>query len=134
MKLTSLLRVIPVLGLLAMVPAFATDSATVAPPPSALDSDDMTKLVAARQEVLAAHPDLKAEEEKLKAMHESSQGKNPPPTAEEKNAAFAEWKAYQKQMRAEMLKIDPTLYPIFAKLDESRRHNGNAPFTPATTK
>ena len=107
--------------------------ANPAPPPSALDSDDMTKLVKVREQVLADNPDLKAEEEKLKSMH-SAQGQNPPPTAEQKNAAFAEWKAYQKKIRAAMLKVDPTLAPIFARLDESRKHGTPPPFQPANAK
>ncbi len=79
-------------------------------PPPILDNDEMMQLVKARQQVLAANPDLQAEEEKLKALHESST-QTPAPTAEQRNAMFAEWKAYQKTMRAAMLKIDPTLTP-----------------------
>lgn len=139
MKPISFSRVIfPVLalGLAAALPAIAEDavnSAAKPVPPSALDNDDMTKLVKVRQEVLAANPDLKAEEEKLKAMHEA-QSKNPPPTAEQKDAAYAEWKAYQKKIRAAMLKIDPTLSSVFAKLDESRKHGSPPPFQPSTAK
>jgi hypothetical protein len=129
MNSTSLFRVILSIGLLAALPAFAADTTNAAPAPLALDNDDMTKLVAVRTQVLAAHPELKTEEEKLKALHE-----NQNPTAEQKNAAFVEWKAYQKNMRAEMLKIDPTLAPVFTKLDESRKHGTAAPFTPATAK
>jgi hypothetical protein len=47
---------------------------------------------------------------------------------------FAEWKAYQKKMRGEMLKIDPTLGPLFAKLDVARKHGAPSPFQPATAK
>ena len=60
-------------------------------------------------------------------MHESAanQGATSPPA--QRSAAFAEWKAYQKKMRAEMLKIDPTLAPIFAQLDSARKHRAPAP-------
>ena len=95
-------------------------------PPSALDNDEMTHLAKIRAEVLAAHPDLKAEEEKLKAMHDSAQGKAP--SEDQRKADYIEWKAYQKKMRGEMLKIDPTLQPLFDKLDEARKHGGAAPF------
>jgi hypothetical protein len=37
-------------------------------------------------------------------------------------------------MRGEMLKIDPTLGPIFAKLDSARKHGTPSPFAPATAK
>ena len=129
MKPTFFARVIlPVLalGVTALQSAFA-DAATnapanPAPPASAIDNDDMTRLVKVREQVLATHPDLKAEEEKLKTMHDAAKSQNPPPTAEQKSAAIAEWKAYQKKMRAAMLEIDPTLSPIFAKLDASHKH------------
>ena len=111
-----------------------TTNGTSAPklPPPVLDNDEMSKLTAVRNQVEAAHPDLKAEAEKLKALHDSMQRQTPPPTAEQRNAAFAEWQAYQKSMRAEALKIDPTLKEIFAKLDAARKKNAAAaPFQPA---
>ncbi len=104
------------------------------PPPSMLDNDELAQLQKVRAQVLGAHPDLKAEEEKLTAFHNSAQNPATQPTADQRNAMFAEWKTYQKQMRAEMLKIDPTLKPLFAKLDESRKHGAPSPFQPATTK
>ena len=94
---------------------------TPSPPLSILDNDEMMQLQKVRAQVLSANPGLKAEEEKLKALHASVQTQNPPPTADQRNAAFAEWKAYQTKMRAEMLKVDPTLQPIFAKLDSARK-------------
>jgi hypothetical protein len=107
----------------------ATNAAAAKPPPSALDNDEMVELKKAREQVLAANPDLKAEEEKLKALHEA-QGQNPPTDAQ-KNAAYDEWKAYQKKIRAAMLKVDPSLSAIFAKLDEARKHGSPPPFAPA---
>ena len=109
-------------------------AANPAPPASLLDNDEMTQLKNVREQVLAAHPELKTEEEKLKALHESVSQQNPPPSADVRNAAFAEWKAYQKTMRAEMLKIDPTLKPLFAKLDSARKHGAPTPFSPAPAK
>jgi hypothetical protein len=112
--------------------ADATNAAGNAKPPvSILDNDEMMQLQKVREQVLGANPDLKAEEEKLKALHASAQAQNPPPTADQRNAAFAEWKAYQTKVRAEMLKVDPTLSPIFAKLDSARKHGAPAPFSPA---
>ena len=125
------------MGLFGLVPVPAqTTNDTNGPqlPPPILDNDEMTRLQNVRAQVLTANPDLKTEEEKLKALHESAQNQVPPPTAEQRNAMFAEWKAYQKKMRATMLKIDPTLGPLFAKLDEARKHGGPSPFQPATAK
>ena len=110
-----------------------TTTATQLPPPI-LDNDEMMQLQKAREQVLGANPDLKAEEEKLKALHDSVQSQVPPPTADQRNAMFAEWKSYQKTMRAAMLKIDPTLAPLFAKLDSARKHGAPSPFQPATAK
>ena len=112
----SLLRVgLPVvfLGLLSFgLNAQVAPSSTQHPPPL-LDHDEMTQLNAAREKVFAANPDLKAESEKLKAMHES----NPSPTADQRDAAFIEWTAFRKKMHAALLQVDPTLKPILAKID-----------------
>jgi hypothetical protein len=105
------------------------------PPAPLLDNDEMVHLKTVREQVLAANPDLQAEEIKLKQAHDAAQSQNPPATPEQRNAMFAEWKSYQTKVRAAMLKIDPTLVPIFAKLDKARK-NGTAPtpFQPATAK
>jgi hypothetical protein len=141
MKMILSLRVILlalVAGLVGLCPSQAGSTTNMAAgtqlPSPRLDNDEMVQLQKAREQVLNANPDLKVEEEKLKALHESAQSQNPPATPEQRNAAFAEWKAYQKTMRAAMLKIDPTLGPIFAKLDESRKHGAPVPFQPASAK
>ena len=127
-------------GLFGLIPlsaqtAASTDNAPGSKLPSPiLDNDEMMQLQKAREQVLGANPDLKAEEEKLKALHDSVQNQIPAPTADQRNAMFAEWKSYQKTMRAAMLKIDPTLAPLFAKLDSARKHGAPSPFQPATAK
>ena len=98
-------------GLNAQV-ATNTPGSTQRPPPL-LDHDEMTQLNAAREKVFAAHPDLKAESEKLKAMHDA----NPSPTADQRDAAFMEWADFRKKMHAALLQVDPTLKPILAKID-----------------
>jgi hypothetical protein len=119
----------------AQAPAATNPPTEGQPPPPLLDNDEMVQLQKVREQVLGANPDLQAEEVKLKQVHDHEQNQNPPATPEERNAMFAEWKAYQKKMRGLMLKIDPTLAPIFAKLDKARK-NGTAPtpFQPATAK
>ncbi len=125
--------ILPALLLSLAVPflAQAADTANPAPmpPPSLLDNDEIAQLQKARVQVFSANPDLKAEEEKLKAFHDSAQ--STPPSAEQKTAMFAEWKDYRQKMRAAMLKIDPTLKPIFAKLDQAAKHHGAAASPPA---
>jgi carboxylesterase type B len=98
-----------------------TNSTTAATPPKPkLDNDEMVHLQQVRAEVLTQNPDLKTEEDKLKAMHDSAAAASETP--DQRSAAFAEWKAYREKMRAAMLKIDPTLAPVFAKLDKIRKH------------
>ncbi len=99
-------------------------------PAPLLDNDEMAQLNHAREKVFAAHPDLKTENEKLKAMHDATST----PTDDQRNAANAEWKAYRDKMRAEMLKVDPTLKPVFTKIDAARKNGTPVPFPPATAK
>jgi hypothetical protein len=117
---------------LAQAPAGTNGTTAPRPPASVLDNDEMIRLRDARQQVLSTNPDLKTEEDRLKQLHESAQAQNPPATPEQKTAMFAEWKAYQKKMRAAMLKDDPTLGPIFAKLDKARKTAASAPAAEAT--
>jgi len=82
-------------------------------PPPLLDHDEMMQLNSAREKVFAAHPDLKAESERLKAMHEST----PNPTPDQRDAALLEWRIFRLKMHNELLDVDPTLKPILAKID-----------------
>ena len=117
--MNSLLRVALPAVLLALftigLPAqVATSTAgTASRPAPLLDHDEMMQLNAAREKVFAAHPELKAENDKLKAMHET----NPSPTADQRDAAMLEWADYRKKMRAALLQVDPTLKPILAKIE-----------------
>jgi hypothetical protein len=106
-------------------------ASTPKPPPSLLDNDEMMQLHKVREEVLRENPDLQSEEERLRSAHEAAQGTSMTP--EQKSAMQSEWQAYQAKMRAVMLKIDPTLAPIFAKLDKAHLRAASAqaaPFTP----
>jgi hypothetical protein len=123
---------------LATTGALLADSETktsggIAPQPM-LDNDERMQLDKARQQVLATDPELKTETEHLKSLHDSAANQNPPASPEQRNAMFAEWKAYQKKMRAAMLQVDPTLGPLFAKIDHARKNGAAAPFSPPTAK
>lgn len=82
-------------------------------PPPLLDHDEMMQLNSAREKVFAAHPDLKAESEKLKAMHAAT----PSPTPDQRDAALIEWRIFRLKMHDALLEVDPTLKPILAKID-----------------
>ncbi len=118
------------LGVARLGAQVATNAPSGVLPLPMLDHDEATQLDAARAKVLSADPELKAENERLKAMHDSTTT----PTAEQRNAAFAEWIAYQKKIRAEMLKADPTLGPIFAKIDAARKKGAAPSFQSAPAK
>ncbi len=71
--------------------------------------------------VLAANPDLKTEADSLKAQHEAlkSQGANASPDA--KTALKAARKELEQKMQIAMLKIDPSVAPILAKLKAAHK-------------
>jgi hypothetical protein len=115
------------------LPAQIQTTPTPEAPKPILDNDQMVQLQKARAQVLAANPELKVEEVKLKAMHDSAANQSPTSAPAQRNAAFTEWKAYQKKMRAAMLKIDSTLAPIFAKLDSAHKHRASVPASAPVT-
>ena len=87
---------------------------------SSLSPGDKAKLLKARQEVLAANPDLKAEQEDLMKQREAMKN-DPDATPEERTAFFQSFVAHDQKMKAAMLKVDPTLAPVFAQLDQEMK-------------
>lgn len=92
-------------------------------PSSALTPDEREYLRKVKKQVLAAHPDLKAEDDTLSQQRDDldSQGASASPDA--RKAFFATWHDHQQKIRVEALKIDPTLAPIYAKLDAWRQQH-----------
>jgi len=76
---------------------------------SVLTADERAQLKKAKEAVFAANPSLKQQFETLK-----SQGKD--------GATKDQWQSLHQQLRAAELNIDPTLAPIFAKLDAAHQN------------
>jgi Spy/CpxP family protein refolding chaperone len=111
--------------------ALADDTTTTTPatPPASdeghhhhhdkvLTADEKAQLEKAHDAALAANPDLKTEEDSLKQEHESL---GSDATADQKKDLFTKWQAFHEKMKAAELQIDPTLAPIFAKLDAAHK-------------
>jgi len=77
---------------------------------SVLTEAEKAQLKTAREAALAANPSLKQQYETLK-----SEGKSP--------ATKADRKALHAQLRTAELSIDPSLAPIFAKLDAAHKNH-----------
>ena len=75
--------------------------------PSTLTDAEKDQLMKAHDAALAANPDLQKEADALKAAGAG--------------AAQADKDAHKAKMRAAMLKIDPTLQPIFDKQDAAMK-------------
>jgi multidrug resistance efflux pump len=112
---------IPRVALLALALATASVTATFAqtttPPTcsagghhhhdSVLTADEQAQLKTAHDAALAANPSLKQQFEALKGNT---------------SATKADWKALKAQLRAAELAADPTLAPIFAKLEAAHKN------------
>ncbi len=129
MKTTSL-RHIALLAVVlcsgSLTTAFAQATTPITPPPStggtaaanakALTPAEQAQLKAARDKVFATNPELKTQGEALRAAHKAAKKNGTPMSAD----SVAQAKAFKDQLRAAMLKVDPTLGPIFAKQDAAR--------------
>ena len=87
---------------------------------SFLSPQDKMKLLKARKEVLAANPDLQAEQQDLMKQREALKD-NADATPEDKMELFQSFTAHEKKMQAAMLKVDPTLAPVFAQIDQQMK-------------
>lgn len=127
------------LGAALATPSFAQSTpSTNAPPPGGHHDHDMAGLTdAEKQELKAAHDaaitadptlgtDGKALMDQMKAAHESGQ----PPSDDLK----AQMHAFREKMNAAMIKADPNVAPIIAKLEAAHKHHdGPPPATPSAT-
>jgi Spy/CpxP family protein refolding chaperone len=83
-----------------------------------LTPDERAQLMKAHDAALAANPDLKTEGDALKQEHQSL---GSDATEDQKKAFFTKMQAYHEKVKAAELAIDPTLAPIFAKLDAAHK-------------
>jgi len=85
--------------------------------PSVLTADEKAQLQKARDQVLADNADLKTEGADLAKQHDALKAQGGSATDSDKQAFHTAMHDYHDKLRAAMLKVDPTLAPIFAKLD-----------------
>jgi hypothetical protein len=122
---TLALITLPALAQTPPPPADSTSSAPAVPPPSAssmanqitstLTPAEKTQLMDVRMKTMAANPDLQTEEMGLmqKGMALQSGGA----TDADKMAFRGEVKAHADKVRAAMVKLDPTIEPVLAKIE-----------------
>jgi hypothetical protein len=127
-----------VLGTLMACPALAQRSdSTNAPPPGGppeghrhgmdfLTDAEKTELKKAHDAAIAADPSLATEEQSMKEKMEAVRDSGNPPSEEDK-AAF---KAFHEKMDAAMLKADPGVAPILAKIKAHHRGGPGGPGGP----
>ncbi len=77
----------------------------------------------AHDAALAADPNLKAEDEEMKAKMKASHEAGGPPSAEDK-AAFD---AFRKKLDEAMIKADPAVEPIIEKIKAHHPHGPGGP-------
>ena len=96
---------------------------------ASLTPAESTQLEKDRNAVLAANPDLKAEADALKDQKKAAKGQGPDAKAAYKQEA----KAHEQKVEVAMLKLDPGIAPVLAKLKGAKKaerkanKNGNTP-------
>ena len=133
------------LGAAIACPSLAkADDSTNAPPPGPPPGEDgghhdhmkfltdaeKAELKKAHEAALAADPSLKTEGEALHAKMEANKTAGTKPTEED----MAAGKAFHEKMDAAMIKADPAVEPILAKMKAHHHHEGGgAPPPPPAT-
>jgi hypothetical protein len=84
---------------------------------SFLSAEDRQHLMRVRRQAMEGDPALKSEQENLKQEWQKARGSDATP--EDKQVLRKDLRAYNEQMDAAMLKIDPTIQPI---LDQMKAH------------
>jgi hypothetical protein len=85
---------------------------------SVLTADEKAQLKKAYETVMANNQDLKTEQDTLKQQHESM---GSDATEDQKKAFHAQMKAFFEKLKTAELQVDPTLTPIFAKLEAAHQ-------------
>jgi hypothetical protein len=93
---------------------------------SVLSAAEKAQLKKAKEQALAANGTLQTEKENLKQKFEALRSANPPATKDQWTALQKEKEQFHQQLRSAELAFDPTLAPIFAKLDAAHQaHAGH---------
>jgi hypothetical protein len=94
---------------------------THCPHNSVLTDAEQAQLKQAYQAALAANPSLQTEEDSLKQQHETLKSEGSNATADDKKALHQQWHDFFTNLKTAELNIDPTLGPIFAKLEAAHQ-------------
>ena len=115
------------LGIATVTPTFAqTDSTPPAAPAKAsiLTPDEAAQVKKAHDAALAADPALKTEDDTLTKQHDDLKAKGNDASAADKEAFKTKWHDHQDKLHAAMIKIDPTVEPLLAKMKAAHGHKG----------
>lgn len=96
-------------------PADSSDAAKEAL--ASVSAQDKIKFIKARKQVLASHPDLQAEQDQISKQKNGLKNASP----EDKKAFLQTLMAHQKKMKEEMLKVDPSLAPVFDQIQQQMK-------------
>jgi hypothetical protein len=99
-----------------------------------LTDAEKAELDKARDQVLAANPDLKKESDAVAAQREKVKIAGASASKDDRKAAKQAGHDLEAKLRPAMLKVDPNLAPIFAKLDAAHAaRKAAAAATPSNT-
>ena len=79
----------------------------------------------AHQAAIAANPGLRTQQETLQQQFASVKTEGTSATPDQHQALHQQAHAFRKQLRSAELLIDPTLAPVFAKLDAAKHHHNS---------
>jgi ABC-type proline/glycine betaine transport system substrate-binding protein len=88
---------------------------------SVLSASEKAQLKAARHQALASNGTLKTQKESLKQQFEALKTQGDSATKEQWHALHQQARDYHQQLKAAELLIDPSLAPIFAKLEAAHK-------------
>ncbi len=75
---------------------------------------------------LAANPDLKTEADNLKAQHKALKSQGASASTDDKKALKMQAKEHEQKMQVAMLKLDPSVAPILAKIKAAHKEEKHA--------
>jgi hypothetical protein len=90
---------------------------------SVLTATEKAQLKKAHEAALAANGTLQTEQTNLKQQFETLKGAGSSATQAQWQALHQQKEAFHKDLKAAELLIDPTLAPIFAKLEAAHHHS-----------
>ncbi len=89
---------------------------------SVLPASERTQLKAAYKQVLASNGTLKTQQESLKQQFEALKSQGDSATKDQWHALHQQMKDFHQQLKSAELLVDPSLGPIFAKLEAAHKN------------